>query len=72
MIKRYVIRQFQEDKKHWYYNGYGMTPFSIRINDSYLWMDETLARKKMVELNDDYEDLEIIAVKLQISPIRAK
>jgi hypothetical protein len=76
-MNKYIIRQHHfEDKgkQHYYYIGEGkaMDPFDIRINQSFIFEDRTEAEKIRRQLLNDYEDLEIVAVKLQITPIRAK
>lgn len=72
MIRRYIIRQFQEDKKHWYYSGTGLYGFSQRIDDSILFNHELDAMEKRSELFDEFEDLQVIAVKVKVQVVRAK
>lgn len=72
MIRRYIIRQFQEDKKHWYYSKTGLDGFSQRINDSILFNHEIDAIQKRTELFEEFEDLQVIAVKVKVQVVRAK
>lgn len=72
MIRRYIIRQFQEDKKHWYYSETGLYGFSQRIDDSILFNHELDALDKRSDLFDEFEDLQVIAVKVKVQVVRAK
>ena len=76
-MNKYIIRQHHfEDKgkQHYYYigNGKAMDPFDIRINESFVFEDKLEAERTKCVLSEDYADLEIVAVKIQITAIRAK
>ena len=69
--KKYIIRQYHNDKKHWYYTGKGVTEFSQRICDAKLFDNEAPARDLKHVLHDEFEDLQVVAVKVNITVYRS-
>jgi hypothetical protein len=72
MSNKYVIRQKLDKRKFRYYSANGMTGWDHRISESLVYDLREDAVEDAIPMKENFDGIEVIAVKVTITPIRAR